>query len=193
MVPPKPDFLSPESEGNFRDMVIPTQLPTNFIVMAKANTLRNMETCGILCGTLQHNVLRVTHLLIPKQTSTSDTCSTTNEEDIFDYQDKNNLITMGWIHTHPTQSCFMSSVDLHTHCSYQLMLPEAVAIVCAPSANPSLGIFRLTDPPGLQFITNCREKSFHPHRLSDNELYMDGLGQSSLRLQDVEFKIKDFR
>lgn len=27
----------------------------------------------------------------------------------------------------------MSSVDLHTHCSYQLMLPEAIAIVCAPS------------------------------------------------------------
>lgn len=34
--------------------------------------------------------------------------------------------------THPTQTAFLSSVDLHTHCSYQLMLPEAIAIVCAP-------------------------------------------------------------
>jgi hypothetical protein len=29
----------------------------------------------------------------------------------------------------------MSSVDLHTHASYQLMLPEAIAIVCAPRFN----------------------------------------------------------
>lgn len=36
------------------------------------------------------------------------------------------------LQTHPTQTAFLSSVDLHTHCSYQLMLPEAVAIVCSP-------------------------------------------------------------
>lgn len=29
----------------------------------------------------------------------------------------------------------MSSVDLHTHYSYQLMMPEAIAIVCAPKYN----------------------------------------------------------
>lgn len=46
------------------------------------------------------------------------------------------------IHTHPTQSCFMSSLDLHSHASYQVMLAEAVAIVCAPKHNPSFGIFR---------------------------------------------------
>lgn len=192
-VPPKPSFLSPENEGEFRDLTIPTDLPSKFLVMAKPNTLRNCETCGILAGTLQNNTLRVTHLLIPKQTSTADTCTTTNEEELFDYQDKNELITLGWIHTHPTQRCFMSSVDLHTHCSYQLMLPEAVAIVCAPSSSPNLGIFRLTNPPGLPFITNCRERGFHPHRLSDDELYVDGLGHSSLKMMDVEFKIKDFR
>jgi len=37
--------------------------------------------------------------------------------------------------THPTQTAFLSSVDLHTHSSYQLMLPEAIAIVCAPKHN----------------------------------------------------------
>jgi STAM-binding protein len=102
-------------------------------------------------------------LIIPKQTGTPDTCTTENEEDLFDIQDKHDLLTFGWIHvsfifikdtqqskrffniylsfffcnqTHPTQSCFLSSVDLHTHCSYQLMLPEAIAIVCAPSQRP---------------------------------------------------------
>lgn len=29
----------------------------------------------------------------------------------------------------------MSSVDLHTQYSYQLMMPEALAIVCAPKYN----------------------------------------------------------
>lgn len=39
------------------------------------------------------------------------------------------------VQTHPTQTAFLSSVDLHTHCSYQLMMPEAVAVVCAPKYN----------------------------------------------------------
>lgn len=46
------------------------------------------------------------------------------------------------IHTHPTQSCFMSSLDLHTHAGYQLTLAEAVAVVCSPNHEPSFGIFR---------------------------------------------------
>ena len=32
----------------------------------------------------------------------------------------NNLIAAGWIHTHPSQECFLSSVDLHMHYSYQV-------------------------------------------------------------------------
>ncbi|CAI0626670.1 unnamed protein product [Linum tenue] len=60
-------------------------------------------------------------------------CQTLNEEEIFDVQDKLSLFPLGWIHTHPTQTCFMSSVDLHTHYSYQIMLPEAIAIVMAPT------------------------------------------------------------
>ena len=32
----------------------------------------------------------------------------------------------------PSQTVFMSSVDLHTHCSYQIVMDEAIAIVCAP-------------------------------------------------------------
>ena len=31
------------------------------------------------------------------------------------------------------QTCFLSSVDVHTHCGYQTMLDEAIAIVMAPS------------------------------------------------------------
>ena len=46
----------------------------------------------------QNNMFCITHLLIPKQTSTSDSCSTLSEEELFEFQDSHNLITLGWIH-----------------------------------------------------------------------------------------------
>ncbi|GAA5812786.1 hypothetical protein MFLAVUS_006244 [Mucor flavus] len=150
--------------NQLRILNIPTVIQKSFLNIARFNTSINVETCGILSGKLKNNELFVTSLLIPNQEGTSDTCITKNEEAIFDYQDKNGLLTLGWIHTHPSQTCFLSSVDLHTHCSYQLMLPEAVAIVCAPNNNPDFGVFRLTSPEGLKEITNCKAtSSFHPH------------------------------
>lgn len=43
-----------------------------------------------------------------------------NEEEIFEAQDSRGLYPLGWIHTHPTQTCFLSSIDVHTHCGYQV-------------------------------------------------------------------------
>jgi proteasome lid subunit RPN8/RPN11 len=90
----------------------------------------------MLCGILKSNAMFITRLVVPEQTSTSDTCETLNEEEFFDYCDKEELLVIGWIHTHPTQTCFMSSRDLHTHVGYQVMMPESIAIVCAPSKEP---------------------------------------------------------
>lgn len=90
----------------------------------------------MLCGILKSNAMFITRLVVPEQTSTSDTCETLNEEEFFDYCDKEDLLVIGWIHTHPSQTCFMSSRDLHTHVGYQVMMPESVAIVCAPSKTP---------------------------------------------------------
>ncbi|KAG7232800.1 hypothetical protein INR49_008077, partial [Caranx melampygus] len=83
-----------------------------------------------------HNELVLTHVVIPKQSAGPDFCDMEN--------------------THPTQTAFLSSVDLHTHCSYQLMLPEAVAIVCAPKHNELTG-------SGMSEVSGCRMKGFHPH------------------------------
>ncbi|KAG0329260.1 hypothetical protein BGZ99_002808 [Dissophora globulifera] len=121
-----------EFSQGLRTLIVPVRLLDRFLNIVRPNTIKNLETCGILAGVLSHNKLTVTTLIIPKQTATSDTCSTTNEDELFEFQSERDLLTLGWIHTHPTQTCFMSSVDLHTHCSYQLMLPEAIAIVCAP-------------------------------------------------------------
>ncbi|OZC09071.1 Mov34/MPN/PAD-1 family protein [Onchocerca flexuosa] len=145
-----------------KEVVVAGDLVENFVRLAQINTSRNVETCGILCGSLiSGGVCRITHAVVPKQTGAADSCDTHNEEEVFAYQDVNNLITLGWIHTHPSQTAFLSSVDLHTHCSYQLMLSEAIAIVVAPKFN-EVGIFRLSER-GMKEISGCRKTGFHPH------------------------------
>ncbi|XP_030758199.1 STAM-binding protein-like A [Sitophilus oryzae] len=148
--------------GALKTVVVPGRVMSSFENMAQSNTNKNIETCGILAGKLEKNQLIITHMIIPKQTGTSDSCTTKNEEELFDYQDQHNLITIGWIHTHPTQTAFLSSVDLHTHCPYQLLMPEAIAIVCSPKYKET-GFFILTPNYGLQYIANCRNAGFHPH------------------------------
>ncbi|KAM3591981.1 uncharacterized protein V6R79_010733 [Siganus canaliculatus] len=144
-----------------RRVVIPRDLTYRFLLLADSNTARGVETCGVLCGRLTHNEFLLTHVVIPKQSGGPDFCDMENVEELFGFQDQQNLLTLGWIHTHPTQTAFLSSVDLHTHCSYQLMLPEAIAIVCAPKHHDS-GVFRLTGP-GMSEVSGCRLKGFHPH------------------------------
>ncbi len=122
-----------ENGTPLRTIFMPPDLRHRFLSLALPNTRANLETCGVLCGTLISNALFVSKLVIPEQQSTSDTCETVNESGLFDYVDGEDLMVLGWIHTHPTQTCFMSSRDLHTHCGYQVMIPESIAIVCAPS------------------------------------------------------------
>lgn len=152
----------PTETQTLRTVSVPKSLMTSFLQLAQSNTDRNVETCGIIAGKFSQNRFTVTHLLIPKQSGTSDSCTTVNEEELFAYQDLHDLITLGWIHTHPSQTAFMSSVDLHTHCSYQLMMPEAIAIVCSPKYQQT-GIYSLTQGYGVDYIGNCREPGFHPH------------------------------
>ncbi|NXV55790.1 STABP protein, partial [Molothrus ater] len=144
-----------------RQVIVPRELCHKFLQLADANTVRGVETCGILCGKLMRNEFTVTHVLVPKQLGGPDSCTTESEEELFVIQDQHGLVTLGWIHTHPTQTAFLSSVDLHTHCSYQMMLPESIAIVCSPKYQET-GFFRLTEH-GLEEISSCRQQGFHPH------------------------------
>lgn len=102
--PKKPVFdrsLKPSSslsEGGLRTVVIPKDTMFQFLYLVSENTAKNVETCGILAGRLAMNQLILTHIIIPKQKGTSDSCTTMNEEELFDVQDQYNLITLGWIH-----------------------------------------------------------------------------------------------
>ncbi|KAI0179644.1 hypothetical protein GGR52DRAFT_527848 [Hypoxylon sp. FL1284] len=126
-----------ENKEPIRSVFLPSKLRHQFLSIASENTRRGLEMCGILCGTAVNNALFVRCLLIPQQKCTSDTCETENEGAMLEYCMKEDLLMLGWIHTHPTQTCFMSSRDLHTQAGYQVMLPESIAIVCAPRFEPS--------------------------------------------------------
>ncbi|KAM0945986.1 hypothetical protein DsansV1_C09g0090001 [Dioscorea sansibarensis] len=49
------------------------------------------------------------------------------------------------------------------------MLPEAIAIVMAPT-DPArnYGIFRISDPGGINVLKECEERGFHSHRETDD-------------------------
>lgn len=162
--PAKSSHDSEHGPTTYQHLHVPVKMMEEFLRLALENTQKNLETCGVLAGSLKNRVFHITTLIIPKQESTSDSCQTLNEEEIFEVQDGLSLFSLGWIHTHPSQTCFMSSVDLHTHYSYQIMLPEAIAIVMAPTdtASPH-GIFHLSDPGGVSIIRNCQQSGFHPH------------------------------
>ena len=181
-----------ENGTPLRTIFLPPDLRHRFLSIAQPNTRANLETCGILCGTLVSNALFISKLVIPDQESTSDTCETINESELFDYVDGEDLMVLGWIHTHPTQTCFMSSRDLHTHGGYQVMMPESIAIVCAPSKG-EWGVFRLTDPPGMKTVLNCTQTGlFHPH--TETNIYTDALRPGHVyEAKALEFDVVDLR
>ncbi|KAI0672270.1 hypothetical protein C8Q78DRAFT_970769 [Trametes maxima] len=174
-----------------RTIKLPHECLPRFLSIARVNTLQNRETCGLLLGKDKGGKYVVTTLLIPKQHSTSDTCMMDEEELVSQFTEERHLITFGWIHTHPTQSCFMSSVDLHTQSGFQRMLPESFAVVCAPTSTPQFGIFRLTDPGGLQTILECNAKeAFHPH--PEVPIYTD-CDNCHVQMKDMPLEIVDLR
>jgi len=195
-VPPK-ELVAPALGGTdpvpreLKTVAFPRDCLNRFTSIASINTARNRETCGLLLGKDNGDRFIVTTLLIPKQHSTSDTCTMDEEELVMQFTEERSLITLGWIHTHPTQSCFMSSVDLHTHSGFQRMLPESFAVVCAPNSTPNYGIFRLTDPPGLKTILDCHvTEAFHPH--PERPIYTDA-DKGHVRMKDLPLEIVDLR
>ncbi|KAL5201487.1 hypothetical protein ABZP36_035841 [Zizania latifolia] len=176
----------------YRTVYVPEELTSSFLVAAAANTAQNLETCGIIAGTLQVNMnaeyFVATALIIPKQKSTSYTCEATNEEEILEvFEQMCSPSYLGWIHTHPTQDCFMSSVDLHNHYSYQKDLPEAFAIVMAPSKGEQ-NAFHLTVPDGMGDIGGCDARGFHPHDMETYEECSHLQWRSALSLHVVDLR-----
>lgn len=71
-----------------RRVYLPGSLAAKFLQYAAANSAANRETCGILAGKLSGSDVRITHVLLPKQSGTSDSCAVTDagEMDLLRYQ-----------------------------------------------------------------------------------------------------------
>jgi len=144
-----------------RKVVVPGNLSEAFLAVAKHNSDRGLETLGTLGGNLSKNRFVISHLLIPRQVGKSDSCTMEGLEDVWDVHDKENIIFLGWVHTHPAYSVFLSSVDMHNQYEWQHMLPEALAIVCSIKDNV-VGNLRLSEA-GMAEIGGCSLTNFHPH------------------------------
>lgn len=107
---------------SLKPIIVPANLVADFLRLAAPNTALNRETCAVLAGRVdaQADAFRVTHAILPKQQGTANTVVTSSEEELTAVQCELDVLTLGWIHTHPTQDCFLSSVDLHTHHGYQV-------------------------------------------------------------------------
>ena len=80
-----------------KSVSLPRECLPRFLAIAKVNTEMNKETCGLLLGKDKGNRYAVTTLLIPKQTSTSDTCTMLEEELVLQFTEERSLITLGWV------------------------------------------------------------------------------------------------
>lgn len=57
----------------------------------------------------------------------------------------------------------------------------------------SWGVFRLTDPPGMKSVLNCRQTGlFHPH--AEQNIYTDALRPGHVfEAKGLEFEVVDLR
>merc|ERR1719427_174782 len=156
-------FTKTNNKYGLRTIFCPANIDQDFRRVAINNTARNIETCGLLFGTIKNDVFVITHVLVPHQTGKPDSCDVTRDEDLIEFSEYCKGVCLGWIHTHPSQTAFLSSVDMHTHYPNQLILPESVAIVCSDKYKET-GYFMLTPDHGMKVIGNCRLKGFHPHQ-----------------------------
>jgi STAM-binding protein len=136
--------ITPASSGDvtvreLKTVYLPRESLPKFLNVAAVNTARNRETCGLLLGKDKKSRFVVTTLLIPKQHSTSDTCTMDEEELVMSFTEERSLITLGWVSTFilPVNGgtySFISdpytpdSVVLHVFCRppHPFWLPEDV-------------------------------------------------------------------
>ena len=75
---------------------------SSFLHHAKDNSDNGIETLGLLGERLgRDNMLRVIHLLLPKQTGQDDSCSMEGIEDVSEIVNLDNIVILVTQHYHP--------------------------------------------------------------------------------------------
>jgi len=82
-----------------RPIDLPVELLDSFLGVARLNTLRKIETCGLLLGKQRGAGFTIVTLLIPEQRGTQDTCTMESEELVVEFSMDRDLLTLGWVRT----------------------------------------------------------------------------------------------
>ncbi len=91
------------------------------------------ETAGLLIGEEIGNIVHVDEIRVGKQSGNAVHVEISEEElamaavEVSDRED--GKVIVGWWHTHPGLSSFMSGTDVKTQTMYQALMPNAIAIV----------------------------------------------------------------
>lgn len=94
-----PSVFGDLETSGFRRVLIPRTVISTFLDIAAVCTSHGVEMCGILTGKLNaEGDYQLTHLIIPKQEGTPDSCNAVGEESLAEYQIAHDLLTLGWIH-----------------------------------------------------------------------------------------------
>ena len=165
-------------------MRLPARLRTAFAALSADSTAtppRGVETCAVLAGREEAPAaasaggFAVTHLILPQQSGGADACemSPAGEDAVLAECLSAGVVTLGWIHSHPSQTAFLSAPDQHTHAGYQSLLPEAVAVVLAPrdaatACAAGCAAFSLSEA-GLALVLRCERRGHHPHNDAPGE------------------------
>ncbi|CAD5124372.1 unnamed protein product [Dimorphilus gyrociliatus] len=161
----KPVHISSNRGSHLKQIFVPGDLVDKFVSLSKECTKKGIEFCSFIGGKLSNNAFHATHLIIPSQEGTPDSCAAINEDEIWEAMSSKDLLQIGWIHTHPTQTAFLSSVDLHTTFPNQQMLAEYIAIVW--SGKTENARYLALTSSGMNTVRQCTKAGFHEHPGSD--------------------------
>ena len=145
-------------KAGLRSVGIPVEALKQFKSLAKG---KMEELMGVLAGKLKNNQWEVEKILIPKQKGEEDRCWILEEgyAAVANYMQASQSVQIGWIHTHPGYSAFLSSIDLHTTWAEQKRLLEYLAIVYS-GLQKAFKYFRVNPEHGAE-IDACQVLGFH--------------------------------
>jgi STAM-binding protein len=89
----------PNHPLGLRPIDMPAELLDRFLGVARLNTLRKIETCGLLLGKPRGAGFTISTLLIPEQRGTPDTCLRESEELVVEFSTGRDMLTLGWVRT----------------------------------------------------------------------------------------------
>ncbi|KAL0221215.1 hypothetical protein RCL1_001069 [Eukaryota sp. TZLM3-RCL] len=148
----------------FRAVHWPGELVSLFLNKVVEQASMGIEACALLCAPKSSvDVFKITHIVIPKQTGTVDSCTLLDEASLIPVIENNDLTICGWIHTHPKFDTFLSAIDLHTHLGLQLSLNESIAIVVSLLNNSTKTEVYHLSAQGINEVSKCKKGGHHEH------------------------------